>query len=109
MNLRIFVTIAVAVALFASGILVALGTREMAGNFTHPNEEARAMKQWRFGNNLAGGENKAIVRCRIRDVDPGQPYTLRVTVTNQRTGEKLTLELLDMIATHDPDVDFRSE
>ena len=108
---RSLVSMAVGVSLFAGGFLLGIGSKDaaralapMQGKYKRPNRSDKAMKQWRFGN-ISGKPNKAIARVKIREIDEGQPYTLRFTVINQTTAEQLDIELVDMIATHDPALD----
>jgi hypothetical protein len=90
--------------LLAVGAMLFCTMAPMTGKFTRPTKRDQSNKQWRIGA-VDSGAGRAVVRAKIRGIEEGQPYTLRLTVVNQASGEQLDLELVDLIATHDSDLD----
>ena len=56
-------------------------------DWRRPTAKDIAKGKWKIKPLTAGG-HKGIIRVRVLDLNPGEQYILRVTVTNELTGEE---------------------
>lgn len=60
-------------------------------DYRRPSQADIEEGKW-FIKPLTSGGHKGIIRVRVKDLNPGERYVLRVTVTNQGTGEESMID-----------------
>lgn len=60
-------------------------------DWRRPSQTDIAEGKWKI-KPLAAGGHKGIIRVRVRDINPGEEYELRVSVKHTGTGEESMIE-----------------